>query len=202
MTDPSNERTEPAGAIILAGGLSSRLGFDKRSLLVDGVPIVDHVYAALRQRFAQILIGAEAPSMWAHLDAEVVGDDVPGIGPLMGLRSCLARARHDLNFVTACDIPRPRMDLVERLLEAASTRDGAVPVTSRGEIEPLFGAYRRALLPTIDRLLSAGARSLRALYAEHDFGFVELASFGIDALPNINTPRDLERLKALLARTG
>jgi molybdopterin-guanine dinucleotide biosynthesis protein A len=198
----SNERTEPAGAIVLAGGSSTRLGFDKRSLSFGGVPLLEHLCAALRPHFDQLLVGVDEPERWAYLDAEIVVDARPGVGPLMGLAGCLARARNDLNFVTACDIPRPPMILVGHLLRAAATRDGAIPVNADGYIEPLFGAYRRRLLPTIERLLDRGERQVRKLYDGHDFAFVELAPLGFGALPNINTPEDLEQLKALLGQTG
>jgi len=202
LNDLSNERTEPAGAIVLAGGSSTRLGFDKRSLLLDGVPLLEHLCAALRPHFDQLLVGVDEPDRWSYLDAEIVVDARPDIGPMMGLASCLSRAKNDLNFVVACDIPRPPMKLVEHLLEAAAGRDGAIPIHANGYIEPLFGAYRRRLLPTIERLLDLGERQVRVLYAEHDFAFVELASLGIDELPNINTPKDLVRLKAHGGRTG
>jgi molybdopterin-guanine dinucleotide biosynthesis protein A len=193
---------EPAGAIILAGGSSSRLGFDKRSLLVDGVPIVDHLYAVLRPWFAQILVGADAPGRWSHLDAEVVVDARPGVGPMMGLSCCLARARHDFNFAIACDIPRPRLDLVRVLLDEARAHDGAVPVTSRGFLEPLFCVYRRRVLPSMEELLESGERSLIPLLTDCDFARVALARVGLDSIANINTPRDLARLEAHVGRTG
>ena len=202
MPSLSNERTEPAGAIVLAGGSSSRLGIDKRSLLVDGVPLLEHLCTALRPHFDQLLVGVDEPERWAYLDAEIVVDARPGVGPLMGLAGCLARARNDLNFVTACDIPRPPLALVELLLAAAESRDGAIPIHADGYIEPLFGVYRRRVLPTIERLLDRGERQVRKLYEGHDFAFVELAPLGFDVLPNINTPEDLAQLKSLLERAG
>jgi len=169
---------------------------------VDGVPLLEHLCTALRPHFDQLLVGVDEPERWAYLDAEIVVDARPGVGPLMGLAGCLARARNDLNFVTACDIPRPPLGLVELLLAAAESRDGAIPIHANGYIEPLFGVYRRRVLPTIERLLDRGERQVRKLYDEHDFAFVALAPLGFDALPNINTPEDLAQLKSLLERAG
>jgi molybdopterin-guanine dinucleotide biosynthesis protein A len=191
--DRDHPSQPPIGAIILAGGQSTRLGFDKSSLLVDGVPIVDHLHALLRPLVDRIIIGGDAQERWAHLDAEVVADRVPGVGPLMGILSCLSRSACDLNAVVACDIPRPPAALIRRLLEVARAHDGAIPVTARGQLEPLCGVYRRRLLPAIERLVAAGERRPRALFRGRDFGYVELAEFGLDELPNINTPEDLPR---------
>lgn len=193
MTAPADPHPAQATAIVLAGGASTRLGFDKRTLLVDGVPIVDHVCAALRPGFEQVLLGADAAGRWAHLGVEVVVDRVPGGGPMAAIAGCLARSRHELNFVTACDVPRPPLPVVRALLAAARGRDGAIAVTAEGRLEPLFAVYSRSLLPDMERLLAEGEPSLRPLFELRDFASVPLTGLGVDAIPNVNTPGDLAR---------
>jgi molybdopterin-guanine dinucleotide biosynthesis protein A len=190
---------EPAAAIILAGGQSSRLGFDKRTLTVGGVPIVAHLCGALRPFFEQIIIGANSlsPCACADAGAELVADRRPDEGPMMAIASCLARSRHELNFVIACDVPRPPLHVVRALLDEARGRDGAVPVTSTGRWEPLFAVYRRDLRGEMDALLDSGERSLLPLIESGDFSRVELARFGLEAIPNINTTDDLQRHRGL-----
>ncbi|MDD5308307.1 MAG: molybdenum cofactor guanylyltransferase [Deltaproteobacteria bacterium] len=191
MTGGAHPILPPAAAIILAGGASTRLGFDKRVLLVDGVPIVDHLHGLLRPLFDPIIISSGDPQRWAHLDARVVADRAPGVGPLMGLLCCLEVSPCDRNFVIACDIPRPPVALIRRLLDEALEHDGAVPVTPDEFYEPLCGVYRRKLLPAIERMVATGERRPRALYEEYDFAYVPLSDFGLVALANVNTCEDL-----------
>jgi len=187
---------EPATAILLAGGQSRRMGTDKAALAVGGVRLLARVAGALRPHVGEVLVGA-APGQEVALDGvRVVADRAPGQGPLMGLASCLAASRSDRNLVAACDLPDIPAPLVQRLLAEALTHEAVVPRGADGRLEPLLAVYRRRLLPDIERLLAAGERRIRPLYAARNVSYLPLAALGLEALANLNTPEDLAAFEA------
>jgi molybdopterin-guanine dinucleotide biosynthesis protein A len=182
---------EPASAIVLAGGRSRRMGRDKASLAIDGVRLLERVAGALRPHVREVLVGAAAGQDVALDGARVVADRASGQGPLMGLASCLATSTSDRNLVAACDLPELPPALLERLLEEALDWEAVVPQGPDGSLEPLLAVYRRRLLPDIERLLAAGERRIRPLFARRQVRYLPLAELGLGALANLNTPEDL-----------
>jgi len=182
---------EPVTAIVLAGGRSGRMGRDKGSLVVGGQTLIERVVARLRQHVSEVLVGGLPSSARVVAGTRSVVDRKRGQGPLMGIASCLAASRSDRNLVAACDLPDIPDRLIERLLEEALDCEAAVP-RGPGGLEPLLAVYRRRLLPDIERVLAAGEHRIRAAYEGRQVRFVDLTALGIDSLPNLNTPEDLE----------
>jgi len=184
-----------ATAIILAGGESSRIGTDKAMLPIAGRPMVRHILDRLGPHFDQVIVSANDPEKFAFAAVDVVADRVAGQGPLMALASALQASAHEVNFVTACDIPEPNMGLVRRMLRRIDEYDVIIPQTGCSRYEPLFAVYRKSIVAMLDRALSAGKRRIidalsgcRVMYL--DASDVELG--------NINT---LDDYRALLERT-
>lgn len=155
---------QPASAIILAGGQSRRMGQDKSLMPLQGEPMIQRLANRLRPLFGELLIGANDPSKYRFLGADVVPDLQPDQGPLMGIASCLARARHELGFVVSCDIPEIDADLIIEMLKAAEGHDIVIPEWPDGKVEPLFAVYRKTVIaPALD-LLAGGQRRIADLF--------------------------------------
>jgi|SRR5579871_1915185 len=174
-------------AAILAGGRATRFGGrDKTAIVVEGQTILD--------RQLRILTPVAA-------DVTVVRDDiVPGCGPLGGLHTALTRARHDIVFVLACDMPHVTAPLVSYLVSLSDGFDAVVPRTERG-YHPLCAVYRRTCLPAVARRLAERELQMTALFADlrvREVGADELARLGDRdrLLANVNTPAELAALEA------
>jgi molybdopterin-guanine dinucleotide biosynthesis protein A len=179
---------EDAGAILLAGGVSRRMGRDKALLPWAGRPLIAHIADRLRRCCDELLISANDPARYGFLGAPVVADRQPGEGPLMGLASCLAAARHDRNLLLGCDMPHPPLPLLRRMLAGADGVDAVVPRTRDGRPEPLCAVYRRSCLPAATRLLAAGRRRMTDL-----LDAVRVRWVDTDTPPaNLNTPADYQ----------
>lgn len=155
---------QAATAIILAGGMSRRMGQDKCLLPVQGQPLIKHVVDQLAPWFEAILIGADDSAKLAFLNRPVIPDREPGQGPLMGLLSGLHASSTELNFVTACDIPCHEPHLLMRLLASAEGCDVVMPRSPAGDPEPLLAVYRRSLVPVIEQVLREGGRRFVDLF--------------------------------------
>ncbi len=200
---------------MLAGGRSSRMGFDKALLDRRGIPLVSYVSSVVSEAVdGPVVVVRSAGSTLVGLqeDVEVVRDAVPDQGPLEGLRAGLEALgrRADVAFVASVDLPLLRVELVRAVvgaLEAHPEAQVAVPLTL-GHRHPLAAAYRLGVLATVEELLEAGERRLglvleRCVTVDLDAaglladGALAQADPELASLVDVDSPREL---RAALAR--
>jgi molybdopterin-guanine dinucleotide biosynthesis protein A len=188
--------------VILAGGESRRMGRDKLSLEVGGVPLIRRVHDAISARCEDVILvgGNTAPLEGVRL----VPDERAGRqGPLAGMEAGLAAARNRQVFVAAGDLPFLPPDLVGALLGWLEERGASAVVPRHGDrTHPLCAAYDRGVLPRVRSALDRRIRSVREFLGMLDnVVYVEggLRRFGDPDLflMNVNSPEDL-----VLARRG
>jgi len=152
---------ENCTALILAGGDSRRMGQDKASLVLDGLPLLQRVVNIVQPLFAETIISVRQPRQDIALPQ--VCDDPAHHGPLAGLAAGLERATTPWVFAVACDMPFIRPAVIEHLAACRSGSQAVVPVV-RGHAQPLAAFYARDCLRALQLLLgSSGQHSLRAL---------------------------------------
>jgi molybdopterin-guanine dinucleotide biosynthesis protein A/rhodanese-related sulfurtransferase len=171
--------------VVLTGGASRRFGSDKAMALIDGVPMVVRVVAALRAAGAESV--ATVGGSDRGVDVPHRSDLYPGDGPLGGLLTAFAHARTDVVMVAACDLPDLDGPTVRAVVAGMGTADAAVATTDR--LEPLCAAYRvSACGPAFSAAFAAGERSLvRAL---ERVTMVTVAVNDPRRVRNVNTPTD------------
>jgi molybdopterin-guanine dinucleotide biosynthesis protein A len=143
-------------AVVLAGGSARRLGgVDKPALVVGDRSLLDRVLAAVVDASRVVVVGpvrtTDRPVLWCR-------EDPPGGGPVAALAAGLVEVRADRVAVLAGDLPFLTPTVIERLLESAAGRQGALVVDEGGRDQLLLGvwdttALRRALPEQV-----AGAR--------------------------------------------
>ncbi len=173
------------------------MGRDKATLSFSGpagaTTFVEHAVATLGARCAPVfVVAAPGQPLPPALDAEVLRDEVRGVGPLLatarGLRAA-ADAGLERAFVCAVDMPYLTIDLIEELV-GPSVRLGAdVVLPWDGRDHYLAGIYRTALADRADELVAAGARSMRALVDVVDTQRLVMSEQR--ALTNVNAAADL-----------
>jgi molybdopterin-guanine dinucleotide biosynthesis protein A len=189
---------EDAGAILLAGGQSSRMGQDKALLPWNGQPLIAHIAARLRRFSDHLLIGANDRERFAFLSAPVVPDRERDQGPLRALASCLAACDQERHLLVGCDMPQLSLPAARALLARCDdTADAVVPRSPDGRPEPLFAIYHRRCLPVAEAVLAAGGRRFGELLAEVRVRWVEAAELpGQGWARNLNTPADYQQALA------
>ena len=179
-------------AIILAGGKNTRMGgLDKSMLPVRGVPMIRHIVTQLESHFGEILIGADDLGKYNFLGHRIIQDELKGLGPLMGIYSCLLSSVNDLNFITACDIPDIRIDFISNMLELSAGADIVIPVSGIDDYEPLHAIYRKSVIPAARELLKENKLKISGL-----FGIVETKFIPFDGRGwyyNLNYRDDYEK---------
>lgn len=206
----------PADAVtgvILAGGLSRRMGGGDKGLLeLAGSTMLGHVIARLRPQVSSLVINANGdPARFVAFELPVVADTISGFagplaGVLAGMRWALDRSPDARWVATASsDAPFLPCDLVARLRSAVVDRPGAIALAqSGGELHPVIGLWPVALAGDLERQLTAGVRKVLQWTDRHGtvpvaFGQVGIGDRMIDPFFNANTPEELEAARAVLA---
>ena len=191
--------TERVGAIVLAGGRSSRFGRDKLAEPIAGRPMLDHVIERLRAVTSEIVVVAATGALPdVASDIDLVNDDSPFEGPLAGLAVGLRAVDPGVErvIVVGGDMPTIVPAVLERLLAALERRQAAV-LADQERARPLpLGLRRSAGSQAADRLIGDGERRLRALLERLDVEVIPLERWREDdpdeeMLRDVDVPDDL-----------
>ncbi len=192
--------------IILAGGQNIRMGSSKALLTLAGKPIIQRIIAVLQPLFREIIIVANDPARYGTFNYPVVGDIIPGKGPLSGLHAGLIASKDEKNFVVACDMPLLEAEIVRFMLSQVAGFDVVVPQIGP-YLEPLHAVYAKNCLAAIEQAISAGERKVTSFFPQVRVNYLEerlLARYGdLDrAFLNINTPEDWLEVRQYLKKSG
>ncbi len=183
---PTAERGAIAG-IVLAGGLSSRMGRDKALLPWQGQPLLAHMHALLKAAGADpIRVSGDYPAYAG------VPDSLPRCGPLGGLYSTIATLGDGPAWVVPVDMPLLDATLLHQLRDAPPgpcVRFHDLPLPMRLNIDGQCRSLLAAMLHD-----PAGPRALRAL--QRRLGVIELPLDPalVARLRNCNTPAEWEEV--------
>lgn len=204
-------------AVVLAGGLSRRMGRDKALLtLPDGRTAVEAVLAAARAVAYPVWLAVDtaehAERLCQSLSApppSILLDSAPGAGPLATLAGAMEASPAPALLALAVDTPLVEPAILSALHRAlydeqAGMVDMALPVLD-GMAQPFPACYATSLAGVARRLLAAGHGGPRALHAEPGLRLRLLAEATLQAIdPDLhsfasaNTPDEWERLLARL----
>ena len=193
---------DPTPAVILAGGLSRRMGGGDKGLLHwgDGT-----VLSAIRDRLAPqaapLALNANGdPARFATLGLPVLSDPLPGHpGPLAGILAALdwAAALGAPQVLTVPgDAPFLPLDLLPRLSEAGPPAIAA----SSGRAHPVAGLWPVALAFPLREALAQGTRQVQDFASAHGARPVDfpVPPGGPDPFLNLNTPEDVAQARRWL----
>lgn len=191
-SDPS----EDAGAIILVGGKSLRMGRPKALLPFDGKPLITHVVGKLESIFSEIVVVAAPDQELPTLPVKIVRDDIAYQGPVSGIYHGLKTSTKEACFVTSCDAPFLNLAFVSHLLAQISDVDVVVPFWEE-RFQPLHAVYRTSVAPLLKAQLERGELrpiflfdKVRTRKVEED----EIRRFDPEGMSmlNMNSPEEYE----------
>jgi molybdenum cofactor guanylyltransferase len=197
-----HDQTSRVAGIVLAGGLSRRMGGVNKALLkVGGRCIVERVTDTLRSIFPEVLIITNTPEDFQFLGLPMFSDLRPGKGALGGLYTGLSVCPRDYGFFAACDLPFMDQQTILHMVSLIEDYDVVVPRISNGW-EPLHALYSPRCLPYIEEMLSDG--DLKIFHFFHKVKLREVPEHDLRRFDprllftiNLNTPADLERARSI-----
>ncbi|HYR79302.1 MAG TPA: molybdenum cofactor guanylyltransferase [Candidatus Dormibacteraeota bacterium] len=190
-----------AGAIVLVGGQSSRMGQPKAALDFGGIPLLTRIVIELKWWFDEIVIVA-APETAGQPRIEIPGlkivhDEAAFAGPLDALRRGLNALDHDVAFACSCDLPLLNSDVAADLVAMLDEFDAVIPEVG-GMLQPLHAVYRKHCANAIASLEASGEKRLTAnanAVNARRVGELELRALDpeLSSFFNVNTPEDYQR---------
>ncbi|MGL6108034.1 molybdenum cofactor guanylyltransferase [Romboutsia sp.] len=196
-------------AIILAGGKSSRMGFDKQFIEIREKRLICEIGKNLEKYFDDIVIVTNKREYYEDSKYKIVSDKIKGMGPLAGIAVGLNESISKFVYIIACDMP----NIDERYIKYLKNKvENDINVNKEcdvyisklnNKIEPFQGFYKKELgneinnyLKTSDKksIISFFERNNKRIYYLEDIKFIK-NHFNYNMFININTEMDLELYK-------
>lgn len=202
-----SEDTRPP-AVILAGGLSRRMGIDKAQLKLAGTPLALRIAARLTPQVSCVYLNA-ADGHPLATDLPLIPDTRPDRpGPLAGVLAGLTRFAGETTgpahfLTTPCDTPFLPRDLIDRMIKKAEAGT-IVLAASRGRTHPTTALWPVRLAEDLASWLDdPDHRRVFDFVARHPTVTVDFPDFAgpngpVDPFFNVNTPEDLTMAEAIL----
>ncbi len=193
--------------VVLAGGLSTRMGYDKALMHVHGADKPD-LLARTHALLAELL-----PRCWVSCQSdtprngyECLFDDTPGQGPAAGILAALRAAReHDFAAVLAlsCDMPLMDAATLRKLLAARAAAPAGTLATlyedaASGRPEALAAVYETASLPLFEAWLAMPGGRLNCIVPQQRQCRLPYSPEESQPFINLNRPEDVKRVLDIL----
>lgn len=191
------EQSKPIlNGLVLAGGKSQRMGFDKGAVNLFGKE--QRYYAAdmLKPLCREVFISCrEDQRAEIPVEYNFLPDTFIGLGPYGAILSAFRQQPDSAWLVIACDLPLLDADTVRYLINHRDTSKIATAFNSPYDEfpEPLIAIWEPKSYPLLLAFLSQGYSCPRKVLINSDVKLLEAEN--PDALTNVNTPEDLEKVK-------
>jgi molybdenum cofactor guanylyltransferase len=198
--------------VLLAGGLSRRMGGgDKCLRFLGGQTILSHVAAIAQRQVAALALNANGdPDRFRDVGLPIIPDVIEGnVGPLAGILTGMewaASAHPDCEWLASfpTDAPFTPRDLVARLLKVISDSGAEMAcATSGGRDHPVIGLWPVSLRHDLRKALcEEDIRKVDLWTGRYRLARVPYAVEPFDPFFNTNRPDDLTAAESILAVTN
>lgn len=190
--------------IILAGGESKRLGVNKAFIELDSKKLIEHIYLKLDKIFDKIIIVTNSLNNFRNFQAKIIRDKVPGIGPLGAILWGLEASTSKYNFITGCDSPFIKNEIIQLLIKKINQADVIIPYSNKG-YEPLLAIYSKNCLEAIKKSINSGDLRIISFFPEVKVKIIsedEIRECDPDLISffNINSENDLKKAQKLIKK--
>lgn len=194
---------------ILAGGRSRRFGSNKALARWEGGALIETVVERMRPLFPTLLILVKDARPFQFLEApgiRILRDMDPESHPLAGIHTALAHSDTEYSFITACDMPFVKPEMIRILCHASCGRDAAIPIW-KGVPQPLCGVYSVRCLKALREMRATRRFSVRDIFSRVETVFLEEREIlRIDpqglSFVDIDTPEDYKQAEQLILAPG
>jgi molybdopterin-guanine dinucleotide biosynthesis protein A len=200
----SNEHNTlpPLYGLVLAGGKSVRMGFDKGTIRWHGTEQRYYMADLLKNICCDVFISCRKEQQHGiDHHYKMLLDTYPGSGPLIAILSAF-QAKPDVAWlVIACDLPLLDLPTLQFLVQ---NRDAASIATTfkspfDGLPEPLITIWEPASFEKLQAHISDGFNCPRKALIRNEAQVKILTPPNPDALMNANTPEDAKKVKEIIA---
>lgn len=196
-------------AVILAGGKSSRMKFDKQCLVINEKKLIFDICERLEKHFEDITIVSNKKEYYKDCKYKVVSDEIKEVGPLGGMSVGLKESVSEYVYFIACDMPhiddkyiKYMKNKIEKDIESNVGFDMYI-CNVGGNIQFFQGFYKKKLEESINNYLIYGSRRSIRSFCEQSNKKIKIIeeeefkeqNFKEDIFINLNTQVDLKLYK-------
>jgi molybdopterin-guanine dinucleotide biosynthesis protein A len=193
---------------VLAGGASSRFGFDKARAEIGGETMLARTCRLVQKVTGSATVVAPA-GRYSDSDVTILAEAWPGKGPLGGILSALMEAQqgnhtHGWCLIVSCDMPFLTSDWLTYLVERARECDASVVVPrSTHGLEPLCACWHTRGTSKLQHAFEGGVRKITEAMKHQDMEILDETHWKrFDSAGrvfwNVNTPADYDQAKRIL----
>lgn len=179
------------------------MGKEKGLVEFNGRPLIEYSLEALASHCSEILISTSSQH-YNYLDFPTVPDEIPGIGPMGGIYSCLKASSNKMNFVLSCDMPFITQSLIGYLVSKPHYYQAVIPWHGDDHYEPLCGRYHSSLIPRMEDFIRRRNYKLPDLFRKIRLMPVKLAGeypqYREEIFLNINDSNDLLKAEKFIQK--
>ena len=195
------EDTSNISAVVLAGGLSRRLGRDKAFEPIGNLPLIQRVLSQVSQISRHTIVVAndkKRETQLSGLDGISISiDKYPDTGSLGGIFTGIHASTTDWTFVVACDMPFLNIKLIRYIMSLKEGYDAVVPVID-WRPEPIHSIYSKDCLEHIEEKIANNELKITGFFDKISVRYVNesaINEFDPDHLSflNVNNEEDLEK---------
>lgn len=190
-------------AVILCGGKSSRMGFDKSKIEINGRLLIEMTCEKLEEVFDEIILVAEDKHKFGNIKYKVVEDIEKSYGPAGGIYTGLKHSSSKYTFFIACDMPKINIEFIQYLKNILETDEYDGIMCEKGDwIEPLHAFYSKDLVVEFQKGIESNRLVLYDIFKNSNIKYVpeDIAkkySENLEMFVNLNYTGDLEKLKEI-----
>lgn len=180
---------------ILAGGKSSRMGFDKQLIELNGENIVKRNTDKLISIFDEIIVVTNNQDFYKDKKyIKTIKDIIFQKGPLSGIHSALKISKSQYVYFLACDMPEIDLRFIEFMKSKIKNNDIEICIPSiKGKVEPFNGFYSKKLITRIEKLLESDILAIRELIVRSKHLIIDVEKqTDNNIFLNLNTQEDLQ----------
>ncbi|MEZ4800691.1 MAG: NTP transferase domain-containing protein [Flavobacteriales bacterium] len=190
----------PIKGLILAGGMSTRMGSDKSKMKYHNTDQVEHISNLMKDQGLEVFISCREDQKAGFLNRgfQVVTDKMMGVGPMAGMCSAWMQESGTAWLAIAVDMPLINESSISQIL---SSRDASKYATcfmneEKQWPEPLFTIWEPRAYQRMMQFISIGISCPRKVLMNSDVKSLQTMDQRI--LINANSPEDAEMIKKIL----
>ena len=197
MTTEKSISTAKLNGLVLAGGVSTRMGTDKGLMDYHGMPQREYLLKLLKSVTSEAYISCR-PGQIEDALIPVIEDHYQDLGPFGGILSAFQSDPQAAWLVVACDFPLLDHDAIAQLIRERNTTSIATSFLDTHTLmpEPWITILEPKIYPLLQLYHAKGKSSLRGVLV--DYNSTVIRAENPDILLNANTPIEAEKLKEML----
>ncbi len=180
--------------LVLAGGKSQRMGFDKGLIEYHGIPQRVHLQKLLKRFISDIFLSCREDQLDELGIESTIADRFVDLGAMGAILTAYSQFPNQAFLVTACDLPFVDEEAVEFLIRHRNPAKLATAFLNpeTGFPDPLFTIWEPKAYPQILHFLSLGYSCPRKVLINSEVEVLDMPDR--KWLLNVNTPSEMQEL--------